>query len=142
MRKYALAGLILRRVFGALPVLLIVSLITFGMMRLSPGDPSSVIGGMSATPAQLEQIRKDLGLDEPFTVQLVRWYGGLLRGNLGRSILMGQDVMSVTLQRLPGTIAMSTGAWVTTLVLGLVCGNLAALRRNPWIDQLSLMVAM
>ena len=65
MRKSSLAGLILRRVFGALPVLLIVSLITFGMMRLIPGDPSSVIGGLSATPAQLEQIRKDLGLDEP-----------------------------------------------------------------------------
>ena len=57
---------IFRRLFGALPVLLIVSLITFGMMRLIPGDPSSVIGGMSATPAQLAQIRKDLGLDEPF----------------------------------------------------------------------------
>ena len=110
MRKYALASLILRRVFGAVPVLLIVSLITFGMMRLIPGDPSSIIGGMSATPAQLAQIRNDLGLDEPFAVQLARWYGGLLRGNLGRSILMGQDVMSVTLQRLPVTIALSAYA--------------------------------
>ena len=57
---------------------------------------------MSATPEQLEQIRNDLGLDEPFTVQLLKWYGGLLHGNLGRSILMGQDVMSVTLQRFRG----------------------------------------
>jgi len=88
-RNYELASLVLRRVLGALPVLLIVSLITFGMMRLIPGDPSSIIGGLSATPAQLAQIRSDLGLDEPFTVQLLRWYGGLLHGNLGRSILMG-----------------------------------------------------
>src|SRR3954454_2872686 len=142
MRKYALAGLILRGVFGALPVLLIVSLITFGMMRLIPGDPSSVIGGMSATPAQLAQIRSDLGLDEPFTVQLLRWYGGLLHGNLGRSILMGQDVMSVTLQRLPVTIALSAYALVITLVLGLTSGILAALRHNTWVDQLAMMVAM
>src|SRR3954447_15488175 len=142
MRKYALAGLILRGVFGALPVLLIVSLITFVMMRLIPGDPSAVIGGLSATPEQLAQIRKDLGLDEPFTVQLVRWYGGLLHGNLGRSILMGQDVMSVTLQRLPVTIALSAYALVITLVLGLASGILAALRQNTWVDQFAMMVAM
>ena len=85
-----MASLVLRRVLGALPVLLIVSLITFGMMRLIPGDPSAVIGGMSATPAQLAQIRTDLGLDEPFMVQLLKWYGGLLQGNLGRSILMAR----------------------------------------------------
>ena len=85
-RNYELASLVLRRVLGALPVLLIVSLITFGMMRLIPGDPSSIIGGLSATPAPLAQIRSDLGLDEPFTVQLLRWYGGLLHGNLGRAI--------------------------------------------------------
>src|SRR5882724_2015741 len=142
MRNFALAGLVLRRVLGALPVLLIVSLITFGMMRLIPGDPSAVIGAMSATPAQLEQIRTDLGLDQPFTVQLLRWYGGLLQGNIGRSILMGQDVMSVTLQRLPVTIALSAYALVITLVLGLASGILAALRQNTWIDQLAMMIAM
>src|SRR6202030_2951272 len=137
-----LASLVLRRVLSAVPVLLIVSLITFGMMRLIPGDPSSIIGGLSATPAQLAQIRSDLGLDEPFTVQLLRWYGGLLHGNLGRSILMGQDVMSVTLQRLPVTIALSPYALVITLVLGLASGILAALRHNTWIDQLAMMIAM
>jgi peptide/nickel transport system permease protein len=141
-RNYELANLVLRRVLGALPVLLIVSLITFGMMRLIPGDPSSIIGGLSATPAQLAQIRSDLGLDEPFTVQLLRWYSGLLHGNLGRSILMGQDVMSVTLQRLPVTIALSAYALVITLVLGLTSGILAALRQNTWIDQLAMMIAM
>src|ERR1700738_4727887 len=112
------------------------------MMRLSPGDPSSIIGGMSATPAQLAQIRTDLGLDEPFTVQLLRWYGGRLDGNLGGSILRGQDVMSVTLQRLPVTIALSAYALVITLVLGLASGILAALRHNTWIDQLAMMIAM
>src|SRR5436305_3119387 len=142
MRNHTLAGLVLRRVLGALPVLLIVSLITFGMMRLIPGDPSSIIGGMSATPAQLAQIRNDLGLDEPFTVQLLKWYGGLLHGNLGRSILMVQDVMSVTLQRLPVTITLSAYALVITLVLGLASGILAALRHTTWIDQFAMMVGM
>src|SRR4051812_50124274 len=132
MGTYALAGLVLRRIFGALPVLLIVSLITFGMMRLIPGDPSAVIGGLSATPAQLEQIRKDLGWDEPFTVQLVRWYGGLLQGNLGRSFLMGQDLMSGTLQGFPVSIPLSAYGLGIGLVLGLGSGILAGLRDHMW----------
>jgi peptide/nickel transport system permease protein len=88
-----------------------VSLITFGLMRLIPGDPAAAIAGMSVTSEQLELIRKDLGLDEPFVVQLAKWYGGLLQGDLGRSILMGQDVMEVTMIRLPVTIALSLYAW-------------------------------
>ena len=75
-------------------------------------------------------------------MQLVRWYGGLLQGDLGRSILLGQDVMSVTLQRLPVTIALSAYALVITLVLGLASGILAALRHNTWIDQAAMMFAM
>jgi peptide/nickel transport system permease protein len=131
-----------QRVIGAIPVLIIVSLITFGMMRLIPGDPSAVIGGLSATPAQLALIRADLGLDEPWPVQLVKWYGGLLQGNLGRSILLGQDVMQVTLNRLPITLALSAYAMVITLVVGLASGILAALRQNSAVDTAAMVVAM
>src|ERR1700716_3665408 len=100
------------------------------MMRLIRGDPSSIMGGTSATGAQVAQTGTDLVREEPFTVQLLRWYGGLLHGNRGGSILMGQDVMSVTLQRLPVTIALSAYALVITLVLGLASGILGAFRRN------------
>src|SRR4051794_41699952 len=102
MGTYALAGLVLRRIFGALPVLLIVSLITFVMMRLIPGDPSAVIGGLRATPAPLEQICKNLGLGEPFTLQLVRGYGGGLAGQIRRGILLGPGAMCGTLS--PGAV--------------------------------------
>lgn len=135
-------GVALRSILGAIPVLLIVSLITFGMMRLIPGDPSAAIGGLSATAEQLEQIRRELGLDDPLPVQLVKWYAGLLQGNLGRSILMGQDVLEVTMIRLPVTIALSLYALVLTLVLGLVSGILAALRQNTAVDQLAMVFAM
>ncbi len=131
-----------RRLGSAVPVLLIVSLITFAMMHMIPGDPSTVIGGLSATPAQLAQIRADLGLDEPVLVQLFKWYGGLLHGDLGRSLLMGRDVVAVTLERLPVTVALSLYALVLTLVLGLVFGIVAALRQNSWIDQAAMMLAM
>jgi len=131
-----------QRVIGAIPVLIIVSLITFGMMRLIPGDPSAVIGGLSATPAQLALIRADLGLDEPWPMQMAKWYGGLLRGNLGRSILLGQDVLQVTLNRLPITLALSAYALVITLTVGLASGILAALRHNTAVDTASMVVAM
>jgi peptide/nickel transport system permease protein len=135
-------GVVLRSILGSLPVLLIVSLITFGLMRLIPGDPAAAIAGMSVTSEQLELIRKDLGLDEPFVVQLAKWYGGLLQGDLGRSILMGQDVLEVTMIRLPVTIALSLYALVLTLALGLASGIIAALRQNTVVDQLTMVFSM
>ncbi|HWL82807.1 MAG TPA: ABC transporter permease [Roseomonas sp.] len=135
-------GVALRRIASAIPVLLIVSLITFGMMRLIPGDPAAAIAGLSATPDQVAQIRINLGLDQPFLVQFVRWYGGLLQGDLGRSLLMGKGVVEVTLERLPVTLALSAYALVLTLLIGLLAGIVAALRQNSVVDQFAMMFAM
>ena len=135
-------GVALRSIMGAIPVLIIVSLITFGLMRLIPGDPAAAIAGLTATAEQLEQLRQDLGLNEPFVVQLARWYGGLLQGDLGRSILMGQSVLEVTMIRLPVTIALSLYALVLTLALGLVSGIIAALRQNTVVDQVTMVFSM
>ncbi len=135
-------GVALRSIVGAIPVLIIVSLITFGLMRLIPGDPAAAIAGLTATAEQLEQLRQDLGLNEPFVVQLLKWYGGLIQGDLGRSILMGQDVLEVTMIRLPVTIALSLYALVLTLALGLASGIIAALRQNTVVDQLTMVFSM
>jgi peptide/nickel transport system permease protein len=132
----------IRRLISAVPVLLLVSLITFGMMRLIPGDPAAAIAGLSATPQQITQIRQDLGLDQPFLVQLFRWYGGLLQGDLGRSILMGQGVFQTVMQRLPVTLALSAYALVLTLLIGLLAGIVSALKQNTIIDQLAMIFAM
>jgi peptide/nickel transport system permease protein len=135
-------SVVLRSLAGAVPILLIVSLITFAMIHLIPGDPASAIAGISATPQQIIQLRHDLGLDEPLLEQLLRWYGGLLRGDLGRSLLMGQPVIQVMLFRLPITVALAGYALVLTLVLGLASGLFAALRHNSWIDQAAMIFAM
>ena len=79
-----MTGILVRRLGSALPILLIVSLITFGMIHLIPGDPAAAIAGLSATPEQIANIRHDLGLDQPLLTQLWRWYGNLLHGDLGR----------------------------------------------------------
>eukprot|EP01037_Dinobryon_pediforme_P002083 gene2083-2120_t len=134
--------LLLVRLGGAIPVLLLVSLLSFGLMRLIPGDPSAAIAGLSATKEQVEQIRAQLGLDQPVLTQALHWYGALLQGDLGRSILLGQSVFQATLQRLPVTMALSAYALVITLILGIGAGVLAALRQNSWVDQAAMMVAL
>jgi peptide/nickel transport system permease protein len=137
-----MGGILVRRLLGAVPVLLIVSLITFGMIHLIPGDPATAIAGMSATAEQVANIRKDLGLDQPLLAQLWDWYAGLLHSDLGRSLLLGQPVVQATMLRLPVTVALSAYALVLTLVIGLVSGVVAALRQNTWIDQAAMVLAM
>ncbi len=134
--------LLLLRLAGAVPVLLLVSVVSFGLMRLIPGDPSAAIAGLSATPQMVAQIRQQLGLDQPLLTQALHWYGDLLHGDHGRSILLGQSVFWATMQRLPITMALSVYALVITLVIGIGAGVLAALRQNSWVDQLVMMLAM
>src|ERR1700761_2019041 len=133
---------LLHRLLGAIPILLIVSLITFAMIHLIPGDPAVAIAGMSATPEQIANIRRDLGLDQPLLWQLWDWYRNLLRGNLGRSLLLGQPVVQAMLLRLPVTLGLSAYALVLTLLMGLSSGIVAAVRQNTWIDQVAMVGAM
>ena len=137
-----MTGVLVARLFGALPTLLLVSLVTFGLMRLIPGDPAVVIAGISATPADVAQIRNELGLDQPLLTQLWRWYAGLFHGDLGRSLLLGSDVTDAVLGRLPVTLILSTYALVLTLLIGIGGGVLAALRQNTVVDQVAMLGAM
>ncbi|HVY14040.1 MAG TPA: ABC transporter permease [Rhodopila sp.] len=137
-----MVGIVVRRLLGAVPVLLIVSLITFGMIHLIPGDPAAAIAGLSATPEQIANIRHNLGLDEPLPAQLWDWYLNLLHGRLGTSLLMGQPVLTVVAVRLPVTLALSAYALVITLLIGLGSGIIAALRQNTWMDQVAMVFAM
>ena len=137
-----MGGIIIRRLASAVPIMLIVSVITFGMIHLIPGDPAVAIAGLTATADQIANIRHDLGLDQPVLTQLWRWYGNLLRGDLGRSLLLGQPVVQVMFQRLPVTLALAAYALVLTLILGLSSGIVAALRQNTWIDQAAMVFAM
>ena len=135
-------GVVIARLLGAVPTLLLVSLITFGILHLIPGDPAAVMAGLSATPQEVAQLRTDLGLDQPLLGQLLHWYGGLLHGDLGRSLLLGQDVLQAVWQRLPVTLSLSLFGLVLTLLFGVVGGVFAALRQNTWVDQAAMVGAM
>jgi peptide/nickel transport system permease protein len=124
-----------RRIAASVPVLLLVTLISFSMMHLVPGDPAAAIAGAGATNAEIDAIRTQLGLDQPFLVQLATWYGGLLQGDLGRSILLNRPVWQAIVERLPITLPLALFALALTLLIGIPAGIIAALRANTWVDQ-------
>ena len=133
---------ILTRLLQSIPVLILVSVISFGIMKLVPGDPASLIGGPSATTQDLEQIRRNLGLDQPFHVQMYRYYAGLARGDLGRSLLLGKPVLEAVIERIPISLSIAIYAMTLTLLLGISCGVAAAVRRNTWVDQAAMVFAL
>ncbi|RAI01756.1 peptide ABC transporter [Acuticoccus sediminis] len=133
---------IIRRLLYVIPVLLIISLISFSLMQLVPGDPAIVVAGTSASNEEIERVREQLGLNQPFHVQLLTWYANLFRGDLGTSFLLGRDVVEVTLERLPVSLSIAIYALVLTLIFGIMLGIIAALRQNSWVDQAVMTVAL
>lgn len=132
----------LKRLVQCIPLLLLVSLLSFGLIKLVPGDPAIVMGGTNATAAEIEVIRKNLGLDRPFHVQILSFYGNLAQGDLGRSLMLGQPVRDAILERVPATLAVALYSMLLTLLVGLTIGVLAALRHNTWVDQALMTVAL
>jgi len=137
-----MAELILRRLLSAVPVLLLVTLISASIMQLVPGDPALVIAGTNASDAEVQQVRRALGLDRSFGVRLLEWYGGLLRGDLGQSLLLNRSVTDAILERLPVTLALAGFALALTVAIGVPIGVIAALKANTIIDQAVLVVAL
>lgn len=131
----AVTGYVLRRLARSVPVLLLVTLVSFFIMQIVPGDPASIIAGLGATPQEVERVRHELGLDRPVLVQLVGWYRGMARGDLGDSILLGRSVTRAIVERLPVTLSLSAYALALTLLVGITSGVLASLRPNSWLDQ-------
>ncbi|MGE0716476.1 MAG: ABC transporter permease [Alphaproteobacteria bacterium] len=125
---------VLRRLLTALPVLFLVSLITFGLIQLVPGDPATVIAGQDASQAELARVRELLKLDRPWHEQLISWYGRLAQGDLGQSFTLGRSVADAIGERAPVTLSLAALALLMTVLIGLATGIAAALRQNSWVD--------
>lgn len=132
-----MATYILKRLVGMVPVLVLVSLVIFSLLHLTPGDPVVVILGEEATPESRDALRRELGLDRPLPIQYGVWLGRVLQGDLGRSIRTHQPVSEAILQRLPVTLELSLLAMVVSLAIALPAGIVAAVRRNSNADLLS-----
>ena len=137
-----MARFIVRRLLIAIPVLLLVSLMSFAVIWLVPGDPAAVFLDASATPEQLAQVRHRLGLDEPFYLQMIAWYGRILHGDLGQSILLNRGVAAAIVERLPVTLSLTGLALVFATLMGVVAGLLAAMRHATWTDQSIMVLAL
>jgi peptide/nickel transport system permease protein len=130
------------RVLAAIPVLAIVSLLTFIIIYFVPGDVASELAGPAAGVDEINRIRDMLGLNQPFLERLVNWYAGLLQGDLGHSFLLNQTVATAILERLPVTLSLTALALVVALLIGIPIGIVAAVRSNSWVDQSAMTVAL
>ncbi|MEW6448192.1 MAG: ABC transporter permease [Bacillota bacterium] len=124
---------ILKRILYLMPVVLGVSVITFGLANLAPGDPAELIlrsGGVEPTREAVEALREELGLNDPFYVQYGRWLWRAAHGDLGESFRTGQPVAAEIISRFPATLELTGAALVFMVFLALSAGILAALYRH------------
>ena len=130
MRTY-----LLRRVLAVIPVMLVVATVTFMLVHLAPGDPASIIAGPDATPESIARLRHHLGLDESLPAQLLRWYGRLLRGDLGDSIFLRRPVTEAIVERLEPTLLLTGWATLIAVLIGVPAGIVSARYHNSAVDQ-------
>lgn len=129
---------IVRRLLNLIPVLFGITLLVFLFLHLIPGDPAIVMLGDRATPDQVEALRERMGLNEPLPLQYLAFLGNLVRFDLGSSIFTGVPIIREILIRWPATFELSVAAMLIALVLGIPAGVLAAVRKNSWLDNLTM----
>ena len=117
-----------RRLLGTLPVLLVVSVLVFLMLRLTPGDPAAVLAGDAASTEQIARIRANLGLDRSVPEQYAIWFGHVVTGDLGQSYYYKTPVTTLIAQRLEPTVSLATLTIVIAVIVAVPLGVLAAWR--------------
>ncbi|MFN0314447.1 MAG: ABC transporter permease [Burkholderiales bacterium] len=128
-------GFLGKRLLATVPVLLVVAVVVFLLLRLTPGDPAAVIAGDSATTEQVEQIRAGLGLNRSIPVQFGLWFGNVLRGDLGESFFFKKNVSELIAQRIEPTLALALCTIVLAIAVAVPLGVLAAWRHGGWLDR-------
>jgi peptide/nickel transport system permease protein len=126
---------ITRRLLATIPVMGMVALVVFAILRLTPGDPAAIIAGDSATPEQLQQIRQNMGLDKPIYMQFFLWLMQLLRGDLGSSLISGVPVIGMVADRVSPSLALATCTIIFTVLVAIPLGVIAAWHQGRLLDR-------
>ncbi|MCA3177338.1 MAG: ABC transporter permease, partial [Burkholderiales bacterium] len=129
-------GYIGRRLLATIPVIAVVAVLVFLMLRLTPGDPAAVIAGPSATEADIVEIRDKLGLDKPLPTQFARWVGGMFAGDFGESFFYKKQVSDLIADRIEPTLSLAALTIVLATLIAVPLGTLAAWKQGSWIDRL------
>lgn len=133
---------VLGRIGVAIPTLLAISLIIFGILALAPGDPLGEFAANGAlSPEVRSQIRAAFGLDQPIHVRYVKWLTALLRGDFGYSFVSRVPVLDLIAQRLPTTLAVVGVAYLVSAAIALPLGLISALKRHGWVDRSATLLA-
>lgn len=133
---------IIKRLFALIPVLLVVAVVCFIIIHITPGDPASVMLGSQASEGDLEKLREQLGLNLPIYQQFLNWFTGILKGDLGHSIFMNIPVSHAILEHIGPTISLTILAQIIAILFAIPLGILAANKRGSIFDQGIMMFAL
>lgn len=133
---------IIRRVLLLIPVMLIVGIVAFTLVHLTPGDPASVIAGPDATSEEVERLRERMGFNEPFYLQFFDWITGVAQGDLGDSHYLGMPVTTALLGRAEPTLLLTTYSLLIAMAIGIPAGIVSAIRQNSLIDRIVMIFAI
>ncbi|MCC7348899.1 MAG: ABC transporter permease [Variibacter sp.] len=138
----SLALYVARRLLSVIPTLFGVTLISFFLTYMLPGNPAMVKAGPLATPEYLAEVEKQMGLDQPMWVQYGRYVSGLFRGDLGESAATGRPVLQDFMQRLPATLELTGARLILAILIGVPLGVLSAVHRDTFIDHVGRVVGV
>jgi peptide/nickel transport system permease protein len=127
---------VLRRLVATIPVMVLVAVIVFLMLRLTPADPAAIIAGDNANAEQVAEIRRRLGLDQPILTQFAIWSARTLRGDLGESFFFKKQVAELIVDRLEPTLSLAFFTILLAVLISIPLGILAAYRQGSWLDRI------
>lgn len=137
-----MTAFILRRLVLMIPVLIIVAIIVFTLVHITPGDPAAVMAGEDATASQVEEMRERLGLNDPLPTQFFNWFRGALVLDFGDSLFLRQPVTRTMLDRVQPTLMLTIYSLTISLLIAVPAGVIAAVRRNSLVDRLLMMMSI
>jgi peptide/nickel transport system permease protein len=137
-----MSNFIIRRLLSIVIVIWATMTFTFILTYLIPADPASQVAGPRASDHEVENIRRTLGLDQPVHVQYAKYFGNLLRGDLGRSWIARRPVVQAIFGRLPASIQLGVAAAIVELVVGGAIGAISAIYRFRWPDRISMLLSL
>ncbi len=133
---------IAKRILQAIPVVLLVTLITFSLVHLMPGDPAAIMAGEDASRETVEMMRKAMGLDRPIHVQYWEWLSGVFVGDLGTSLRDHRSVLPTIIQRIPATLNLVVASFIVSFVIGIPIGIISSIKQNTFIDGFARIFAL